>query len=202
MKNILLLLLSFTISACDSSKPAVFSPLSTDAVILAFGDSLTYGAGAEKTDSYPSVLSRLSQRTVINAGISGEVTHDGLQRLPAVLDQYQPELMILIHGGNDMLRNLPKQNTLDNLTQMVQIAQQRNIKVVMLGVPSPRLFLLSSAPFYQQVADTQSTPIDLETLPQILSDRNLKSDRVHPNAAGYQLMANNILKLLVETGAL
>jgi len=189
------------LSACDKPSP-VFEKLSPDAVILAFGDSLTYGSGASQNADYPAILSTLSSHEIINAGIPGEISRDGLNRLPDLLDEYQPELLILIHGGNDMIRRIPSQQISDNLKQMIDEARQRNIKVVMLGVPKLNLFLLDSAELYQQVADEQKVPIDLETLPKILSTTALKSDAIHPNNEGYRIMAENIYKLLVNSGAL
>jgi len=144
----------------------------------------------------------LSDRAVINAGIPGEISSNRLSRLPALLDKHQPELLILIHGGNDMLRKIPQQQTRGNLKQMINEAKQRNIKVVMLGVPKFNLFLLSSSEIYQQVAEEYKIPIDLESLPHILSDNALKSDTIHPNDQGYRLMAENIHELLVAAGAL
>lgn len=202
MKKVLLLVLTLLISACDNKPDPVFNKLSQEAIILAFGDSLTYGSGASKGANYPSVLSVLSTHTVINAGIPGEISSKGFSRLPALLDKHQPELLILIHGGNDMLRKIPQQQTSDNLKQMINEAKQRNIKVVMLGVPKFNLFLLSSSEIYQQVAEEYNVPIDLESLPHILSDNALKSDTIHPNDQGYRLMAENIYELLVEAGAL
>jgi len=202
MIKVLLLVLTLFISACDNKPVPVFNKLSQEAIILAFGDSLTYGTGASKGANYPSVLSTLSTHTVINAGISGEISSNGLSRLPALLDKHQPELLTLIHGGNDMLRKIPQQETSSNLKQMINEAQQRNIKVVMLGVPKFNLFLLSSAEIYQQVAEEYKVPVDLESLSHILSDNALKSDMIHPNDQGYRLMAENIYELLVEAGAL
>jgi acyl-CoA thioesterase-1 len=119
-----------------------------------------------------------------------------------LLDQYQPELLILIHGGNDMLRNIPNEQTADNLNRMIAEANGRHIEVVMLGVPKFNLLSLNSADFYQTVAETRQILIDLNTLPDILGDNSLKSDLIHPNDAGYQLMANNIINLLRQAGAL
>ena len=202
MKKTLITLLLFCVSACQQSTPPVYEKLTQGAVILAFGDSLTYGIGASKNVNYPSMLSAKSHHKVINAGVSGEITRNGLKRLPALLNKYHPELLILIHGGNDILRSIPRQQTATNLKRMISEAKQRNIKVVMLGVPAPRLFLLSSAEIYQQIAEEQNIPIDLETLPKILGDNSLKSDTIHPNNEGYKLMANNIFALLVDAGAL
>jgi len=201
MNKALLFYIFLLLSACSKSTP-VFEKLSQDAVILSFGDSLTYGTGASKNADYPSILSELSSHEVINAGIPGEISRDGLDRLPNLLEVHQPELVILIHGGNDMLRKIPHQQTSSNLKKMITLAKQRNIKVVMLGVPKPSLFLLSSSEFYQQVAEAQKTPVDLDTLPEILSSNQLKSDTIHPNNKGYRVMAENIFSFLIETGAL
>jgi lysophospholipase L1-like esterase len=201
MKKPFLILLFLFLSACDKADP-VFEKISQDAVILAFGDSLTYGTGVSENADYPSILSKLSSHEVIHDGLPGEISADGVKRLPGLLDEYQPELLILIHGGNDMLRKISQQQTAYNLERMISEAKQRDIKVVMLGVPKPALFLMDSAEIYQKVADQQKIPIDLDTLPKILSTNHLKSDAIHPNAEGYRLMAANIFNLLVETGAL
>lgn len=201
MIKTIVIFICLLLSACDKTT-AVFDKLSEDAVILAFGDSLTYGTGASQDADYPTILSRLSARTVINAGIPGEITQHGLNRLPDLLDEYLPDILILIHGGNDIIRKIPEQQTRNNLMQMITLAKQRNIEVVMLGVPKPSILLLSSADIYQQVAEELQIPVDLETLPDILSNKKLKSDTIHPNNEGYKLMAENIFNLLTDTGAL
>ncbi len=201
MNKLLLILTFLFLTACNNSE-TVFDPLPQDAVILAFGDSLTYGTGASKDADYPSVLSEITSRTVINAGLSGEITENGLARLPALLDQHKPDLLILMHGGNDMLQNIVEQHTSDNLKKMIGEAKKRNIKVMMLGVPKPKLFLLNSAEFYLQISEETQTPTDFETLPKILSKNVLKSDTIHPNDEGYKILANSIFNFLVNTGAL
>ena len=201
MKKSLLLAIFLFLSACSESSKTL-TKLPEDAVILAFGDSLTYGTGASVGHDYPSILAELTAREVINKGVPGEISGDGLKRLPELLDEYQPQLLILIHGGNDMLQHIPGQQTADNLKQMITEANNRDIEVVLLGVPSFNLFTLNSADFYQTVAETRQIPVDLDTLPHILGDNNLKSDMIHPNDAGYQLMANNIFNLLKQAGAI
>ncbi len=196
-----LLFFIILLSACNQPVP-VLEKLSQNAIILSFGDSLTYGTGSSKGSDYPSILSTLSSHEVINAGIPGEISGDGVNRLAGLLDEYQPELVILIHGGNDMLKKIPHQQTITNLLKMIALTKQRNIEVIMLGVPKPSLFLLSSSDIYQQVAEAQKIPIDLDTLPEILSNNQLKSDPIHPNSRGYKLLAENIFSFLIEMGAL
>lgn len=186
--------------ACSDKTPPL-NKLSSDAVIVAFGDSLTYGTGAKDHEAYPAQLSELIQLEVINEGRPGELSSEGLKRLPSVLDEHEPELLILCHGGNDMLRKKNMQSVANNLKAMIVEAKQRGIQVILIGVPEPALFLLESAPFYSKIAASQNIPYEENILPAIESDNALKSDTIHPNAAGYRKFAEAIAKLLTQAGA-
>ena len=143
------LLLVLVVSACGE-KPS--EPIPSGSAILAFGDSLTFGKGVNKQYSYPSVLSKISGYKVINAGVSGEKTQQGLVRLKRTLEQYQPSLLILLEGGNDILQNVDLKKTKQNLSKMIELAQVKNVKVLLMGVPKRGLFL-RTASIYQQLAD-------------------------------------------------
>lgn len=202
MKRLLILSLLFLLlPACSRDAPRL-QPLAADAVILAFGDSLTYGSGVGDDGSYPAVLERLSGHTVINAGIPGELSHQGVQRLPKALDENQPALLILCHGGNDMLRKQSMAAMQENLERMIQLAKRRGIQVVLLGVPQPALFGLESAKNYHAVAENTGVPLQDSVIPEVLSDTRFKSDQIHPNAAGYEMIAEAIYRLLLREGAL
>jgi len=187
------------LSACGS-EPGL-RPLPRDAVVLAFGNSLTHGTGANPEESYPSVLSRLIGREVINAGVPGEVTAAGLQRLPAVLDSVSPHLVVLCHGGNDILRKLDLRAAEANLVEMVTLIRARGAEVVLLGVPTPGLFL-SPAEHYERIADELSLPFDGEIVAELLGDARFKSDTIHPNAAGYARLAQAVEAKLRSAGAI
>jgi lysophospholipase L1-like esterase len=197
----LYLLLALLLAGCAEDVPRL-TPLSQNAVILAFGDSLTYGTGAGAGNSYPAVLERLSGHRVINAGKPGEQTPAGLARLVRELDDYQPELLILCHGGNDMLRQQPLQGMAANLEQMVRLAHERGVQVVMLGVPRPALLTRSTADTYRSVAEKMGVPLEDAILAEVLSDNALKSDQIHPNAEGYRRIAEAVYRLLQKAGAL
>jgi acyl-CoA thioesterase I len=201
MKQWIIGLALLGVIACNKQTP-MLSKLPDDALILAFGDSLTYGTGAGAEHDYPSILAGLADREVINAGVPGEISSEGLIRLPALLDEYQPNLLILIHGGNDILRQINPEQTRDNLKAMIAEAKQRNIGIVLMGVPKFGLVFLHSAEFYAELAQSEQVPVDLESLPTILSSNALKSDTVHPNDAGYAQLAKNIAVLLQQQGAL
>ena len=168
---------------------------------MPFGDSLTHGNGAATEESYPAVLARLSSRKVINAGVSGEQTGPGLKRLPGLLEQHKPELVILCHGGNDFLRKKDMGKMESNLRTMINLAESKNIPVVLLGVPRPGLFL-SSADVYQKIAESSKVVFIEDLVADVLSDNLLKSDTVHPNNDGYRVMAETIYSVLKEKGAL
>jgi lysophospholipase L1-like esterase len=198
----LVLCLLVLTSACGSGEPSQqLEALGQDAVILAFGDSLTYGTGAKhQTESYPAVLAQLSGKTVINAGVPGEVSGEGLSRLKSLLSEHQPDLVLLCHGGNDLLRKLDTGKLKDNLQQMIQLIRAQGADVVMLSVPKPGLFL-KPAPLYSELADRQQVLLENEIIADVESERALKSDAIHPNAAGYRLIAERLHQLLSQAGA-
>ena len=188
-------LLATLLAAAGCGRAPAVRPLAPDAVILAFGDSLTAGTGAEAGESYPDVLQARLQRTVVNAGRPGELSSDGLARLPRLLEQHRPALVVLCHGGNDFLRQLPRPETERHLAAMIRLLRERDIDVILLGVPAPGL-LARPPPLYRDLARRQRVPYDGKILPRILSDPALKSDPIHPNAAGYRQLAEGIARLV------
>lgn len=198
--GVLGLVLLLLLTACGTDHPKL-PRLSQDAVVLAFGDSLTYGTGAAEKDSYPAVLQSLILRTVVRAGVPGEVTADGLVRLSDALAEHTPKLLILCHGGNDLLRNLGEQQAAANIRAMITLARTQGVNVVLVGVPKAGL-LLSSAEFYQKIAQEFAIPYEAAALSDILASRALKSDTVHPNAQGYRKLAEALASLLQESGAI
>jgi lysophospholipase L1-like esterase len=175
--------------------------LGADATILAFGDSLTAGSGAAEAESYPAVLAGLTGRKVINAGIPGEVSASGLQRLPELLERERPALLILCHGGNDLLRQQEQTALADNLRSMLRLAGEKGVPVLLVAVPSFNL-ALEPPTLYAELAKEFNLPIESRILPRILGKSSLKSDHIHPNAAGYRLLAEALFKLLKKSGAL
>lgn len=183
-------------SGCDSSGPTI-TPLNHDSVILAFGDSLTYGTGAPKGQSYPDVLGELLGRDIINVGIPGEVTTAGLKRLPEVLDRYNPSLVILCEGGNDFLRRHNQEETISNLKSMITEIRSRGADVILISVPKLG-FGLEVPEFYEQLAEENAIPIQGDIIRDLLGDKDFKSDAIHPNVIGYRKMAEAIHELIVE----
>lgn len=193
------LLLLLCLTACSES-PSV-ARLPPDARLLAFGDSLTRGTGATDGQSYPSHLARLLGREVINAGVPGEVSAVGLRRLPGVLDAVQPDLLLLCHGGNDILRSMDKARLAQNLQQMIDIARARDVPVVLIAVPQ-RSLLLRAEPLYRALAENNRIPLQEDIVAEVLGESDWRSDRIHPNGAGYRHLAEAVRDLLREAGAI
>ena len=180
---------------------AKLPPLAADAVVVAFGDSLTYGTGAREEESYPAQLARLIGRKVVREGIPGEVSAAGLKRLPAVLEEHRPRLLILCHGGNDFLQRLPKAQAAENVRSMIRLARDQGIDVVLIGTPEPG-FTVTPPDFYGEIAKEFRIPYEGDVLGKVLRDGSLKSDQVHPNAQGYRLIAERVAELLKKSGAI
>jgi lysophospholipase L1-like esterase len=195
----MILAAALLLPAC--SKTPQLPLLAADATILAFGDSLTFGTGAGEAESYPAVLARLTGRKVVNAGIPGEVSAVGLQRLPELLERERPVLLILCHGGNDLIARRDHQLIADNLRAMIRTAGDRGVPVLLVAVPALGLTLKPPS-LYEELAREFRIPLERKALAHILGKNSLKSDYIHPNAAGYRLLAEALAELLKKSGAL
>lgn len=175
-----------SLAGCSDMKTV---QLSQDSVILAFGDSLTQGVGAPAEQNYPSYLARQLGVSVINAGISGETSAQGLARIQALLEEHNPDLVIICYGGNDLLRRLSVDQLANNLDQMIQLSQAHGAQVLLVGVPKPAIFL-DPVPVYGDLAKRYQLAAELDILSDLLDDKGMKSDTVHLNSKGYQAFAN------------
>jgi len=177
------------------------SRLAPDAVVLAFGDSITYGTGAAEAESYPAQLERLIGRRVVRAGVPGEVTEQALERLPQMLDEHAPRLLLLCIGGNDFLRRLGIAQAEANVRAMVKLARSRGVEVVLIGTPEPG-FSLAPPAFFAAIARDFRLPYEEAAMAEVLKDSALKSDPIHPNARGYRVIAERLAERLKHSGAI
>jgi acyl-CoA thioesterase-1 len=177
------------------------SRLPDDAVVLAFGDSLTYGTGAAESESYPAQLEKLIGRRVVRAGVPGEVSAQALARLPGALDEHAPRLLLLCIGGNDFLRRLGNSQAEANVREMVKLARSRGVDVLLIGTPEPG-FSVTPPAFYAGIAKQFALPYEASVIGEVLRDASLKADPIHPNARGYGVVAARIAAQLRKSGAI
>jgi acyl-CoA thioesterase I len=168
-------------------------------VVVAFGDSLTYGTGARPDEAYPAVLGTLIGRPVVGAGVPGETSAAALRRLPGVLARHRPRLLLLCTGGNDVLRQVDPAATADNLRRMVSLATAQGAAVVLIAVPGAPL---ARAIPYASVAHDLGLVLEDRVLGEVLFDDALKADAFHPNAAGYRQVAEAVAAVLRRSGAI
>lgn len=201
MSALRLSLLAVLLAIAGCAERPKLERLSDDAVVLAFGDSLTFGSGAGENESYPVQLEKLIGRRVIRAGVPGEVTAQALARLPQALDEHAPRLLLLAIGGNDFLHRLGNAQAEENVRAMVKLARGRGVDVFLIGTPEPG-FTVTPPAFYASIAEEFRVPYDDEVIGEVLKNASLKSDPIHPNARGYRLIAERLAAALKESGAL
>lgn len=159
--------------------------------IVAFGDSLTAGYGAQPGGDYPSQLSAKIGRPIVNAGVSGDTTEAALARIDTDVLAHDPRIVIIGLGGNDFLRRADIATTEANLRSIVRRIQDSGAMVALLGFRFPTLGP-SYEPMYERVAKEERCLLIPDLLDGILRDSKLKSDEIHPNAAGYGVMADRV----------
>ena len=160
--------------------------------VVCFGDSLVYGSGATSEDfTYPAWLGTMTSRVVHSYGYPGATTETALQTLRNS-SEISGAIVIVTLGGNDFLKRVTLEETLDNLGHIFEILQEREALVVYTGVPNGRT---SS---YRQLCKRHGVLLVPELLDDILSDRSLKADHIHPNDRGYRILAERVHQVLEQ----
>lgn len=194
-------LLAAALTAC--SKTAPHAALPEGSTILALGDSLTAGYGADAEAAYPAVLAGLTGWQIINGGVSGNTSAQALARLPALMRR-QPQLVLVSIGGNDFLRKVPEADTRSNIRQIVQQIKAAGMPAVLVAVPyftTGALFgRLSEHPMYEELAAELNVPLFKGAWAEVLGDKKLKSDQIHANAQGYRVFAEKMWAFLKQQG--
>ena len=184
---------------CGRDRPRL-RPLGDEAVVVAFGDSLTAGVDVSPNETYPAWLADRLGCRVVNSGVPGERTDAGLRRLPEVLRQYQPDLVILCPGGNDLLQRRDEGEIIANLERMIAMIQARNADLLIIGVPRPG-WILKTAPMYRKLAREHRIVYEDRMVAKILSTPSLKSDPIHPNAEGNRRWAEALATLIRQSSS-
>ena len=202
MKHLLVrLLVGFTL-LIPVQGPAATAPFT----LMVFGDSLSANYGIEESQGWVTLLeSRLLEQAlpieVINGSVSGETTTGGLARLPAMLDTYQPDLIILELGGNDGLRGLPVPLIRQNLADMTDMAVARGARVVLAGIQIPPNYgPRYTEPFFAQFAELADekglplVPFLIDGIPQ--QPELMQDDGIHPKAEAQGMILENVWPVL------
>ncbi len=159
--------------------------------IIAFGDSLVSGVGATAEDkNFVSVLSQKIGKPIINLGVSGNTTADGLARL-SELDKYRPKIVLLLLGGNDYLRKIPAETTFNNLGKIIENIQSRGAVVVLLGVRGGLLTDKFESEF-EKLSEKYKTGYVSNVLSGLITNPQYMSDAIHPNDLGYSVIATRV----------
>lgn len=179
----------FLLFCACAPQPANMNNNGTD--IIAFGDSLTYGYGAEPEESYPSVLGEMAGREIINLGVSGDTAADGLARIDDLKD-YNPYMVLIEFGANDYMRKRPFEQTKQALSDIVDYVQGRGAIAVLVDTGGPGMGKYTD--YMKDLSKQKRTLFVPAIMAGIFSDPSLKSDIIHPNVKGYKIVAERIYK--------
>lgn len=196
---------TLVLAACGRTQKLPALP--TGSVVLAFGDSVTFGTGAAPGQDWPSLLAAKSGWRIINSGVPGDTAEAARQRITALLDEHRPALVIVELGGNDFIRRRAQKKVKEDLRQIVSTIRSSGARVVLVAVPE--LSLLGAvtrrpddAPIYAELAKEEKLPLIPEVFADILARPDLCADQIHPNAQGYQQMAEGFSAALKKSGLL
>src|SRR5215203_2611109 len=184
MRNALPLLL--LLAACRPDVPNLDSPGRT---IVCLGDSITAGVGSGPGEAYPELLAARLGTEVVNAGVSGETAAEGLARVDQVLAE-DPWLVVVELGGNDLLRRVPPEQTEQSLRAILDRLVAARVVPVLVELDAP--FGGRYLEIYERLGDEYGIPVVEDAIGEILRDRELKSDSIHPNAEGQKVLAEAI----------
>ena len=198
-------LLAAALAGCGRDKKTA-QPVPPGSTVLALGDSLTFGTGASAETSYPTVLAGLTGWNVVNAGVPGDTSAQALARLPALLAEHQPKLVIVSIGGNDFLRKLPESDTRANVHAAGKLALEAGAQVLLVAVPratvAAALGQMTDHALYAEVAKDLKIPLQREAWGEVLAQPDLRADAVHANARGYAQFARSVQGTAAAVGLL
>ena len=198
-------LLAAALAGCGRDKKTA-QPVPPGSTVLALGDSLTFGTGASAETSYPTVLAGLTGWNVVNAGVPGDTSAQALARLPALLAEHQPKLVIVSIGGNDFLRKLPESDTHAHVHAICKQSLDAGAQVLLVAVPratvAAALGQMTDHALYAEVAKDLKIPLQREAWGEVLAQPDLRADAVHANARGYAQFARSVQGTAAAVGLL
>jgi acyl-CoA thioesterase I len=206
-RRALIVAAALALGGCGRKQPAAGLAVPAGSTVLALGDSITFGTGADSAAAYPAQLAALAGWNVVNAGVPGDTAAQAVERLPALLAEHKPALVILSAGGNDFLRRVLAAETEAALRGAVALVREAGAQVLLVAVPQPSIGAalgtgLSDHPLYAKLADELKLPLHANGWATVLGDEKLRADQIHANAAGYRAFAEGLAATLRSTGLL
>lgn len=191
------------LTACSDAPDALAGcHLPANGTVLAIGDSLTRGFGAAGQGYAEQLQALLDGPEVLNLGIDGERSEGLRARIADALQEHQPAVVLVTTGGNDFLRRVPEAQTREHLAAVVAAVRAAGATPVVFGIPAPSLSaaagMASDHGLFDALAKSGQAHVIDEVVAEVLSDDSLKSDRIHPNRAGYGVMARAAADVLAR----
>ena len=193
--RILVIVLSIALSGCV--KQEIKNLNAKGSGIICFGDSITFGYGANPGEDYPSALGRMVKLPVFNAGVDGDTTFAALDRLYQDVLIKKPRLVIVEFCGNDFLKKIPKETTVNNLSEIIDRIQARGIMVALVDI-SAGMFFSEYRTAFKKLAETKQTIFIPTVLNRLITNPAMKSDFFHPNARGYKVVASRVYNVIAR----
>jgi len=188
-----LFVLILVLAGC--AKPEIRNAKNAGENIICFGDSITFGYGANTGEDYPANLRPLVRLPVVNAGVDGDTTFMALERLDSDVLGKDPRLVIVEFCGNDFLKKVPRQETVKNLSRIIDRIQQRGAMVALVDISSG-IFFQEYRKDYKRLAREKKAIFVPSVLNRIITNPAMKSDFFHPNEKGYKLVAARVYKAI------
>jgi len=192
---ILIIAIALVITYRFFSSSGRFFEMPAGGNIICLGDSLTAGEGAAEGGDYPSQLSRLIGKPIINAGRSGDTTQMVLARLKKDVLERSPGIVLVMLGANDVLQKIPNETIFQNLKDIILSIQQEGALIIVAGFNIPLVGRNLDAEFKKLTKGTGAILIP-DILHDVLENRRHMSDHIHPNEAGYAIIAERFDEIL------
>ncbi len=164
--------------------------------IIAFGDSLVEGVGSTVGNDFVSLLSKKTGREIMNLGISGNTTEDGLKRIGEI-EKYNPKVVMILLGGNDAIRRIKTETTFKNLELIIQKVHSTGAVVLLLGVKGG-LLGDKFKPEFKEISQKYRTAFVPNVLDGLFGNPKFMSDGIHPNDEGYKIIAEKVYPVLIS----
>lgn len=164
--------------------------------IICFGDSITRGKGVNPDQSYPAALAKMTSFPVVNSGINGDISSEGLKRIATDVLGNEPLLVVIEFGGNDYLNKIPLAETIRNVEEMIRIIQSKGAIVAIVDI-SNVLFMGEYRQEFKRLSEKYRGIFIPRIMEDIVSNESLKSDAIHPNGKGYKIIAYRVYRGII-----